>query len=521
MKGKKDNNMIENPLIKNHDNDKILFLTGAGGTGKTYIINGYREWFLENKSILENKNSEICIATPTGIAATHIEGASTIHSLFKFNMLTTIDTIVKDSIDGNFRSSYRKRLVKNMKVLIIDEISMVSLSLLKMIDKVIKVSLPKRSKNFNKPFGGIKVIFVGDFAQLPPIVKLSINEEQKEEHQWLFQTEEWKSLNIETIFLTENYRQGVDEKALFNILDFVRYNGNTINKDNELVYVNDRQKKLTFLINYFNKKQSKFWNNYNSGKFDDFIILFSKNSQVDELNGRRLDLLKTPLKTFTYKFTHNKKERNSFTKDLPQSVIDMFTNERNINQKLKLKVGARVMATVNSVSQGIRNGMLGTLKQINDDNTLNIEWDNGHKSSGIRSHGFQSLDIKGEVDFTVFQLPIRLAYAITIHKSQGFSFPKVFINASNFWEYNHLYVAMSRAMTMNDLYIEGLSEESFRSNNDVSLFYFNLLKENKKAKEQEKLIKDSRNYKSNIEKEINKKKEVTENDKPRQQKFRI
>lgn len=463
----------DNVLINNHDLKSPIFLTGPGGSGKTHTIIEYYKWFNENIA-RDGVKGEILIVTPTGIAATHLPKAQTIHSAFKFNTRTTKDTILADSQFKNFVGKHRRKVLSKLKVLIIDEISMVSLSLLKMIEYTMRISVPKKSFR-GEQWGGVKIIFSGDFSQLPPIVKATTAGINVDGPEFLFETKEWNDQNIKTILLTKNWRQ--ESKSLYNMLNFIRYDGLGMNSEYELIKDDKYDIKMHAIAKHFDDNIGHYMNNRESEEFKDYIILYGTNMKVDALNKERLDKLDGKEETFKYNF-----ESTQFIKPQP-FVVEAFMNERNIPQELKLKVGCRVMGTVNK--KGFKNGSLGTVISINDFNSVSVKWDSGYISEDIITHGFQQLNAVGDVDFTVYQIPLRLAYAITVHKSQGFSFEKVYIDAGNLWEYNHLYVAMSRAKTLENLYISGFTEDSVRASKKVVKYYLELERQQKKEQELE------------------------------------
>jgi len=402
--------------------DKLIYLTGKAGTGKTT--------FLKHIKSITDKNT--VILAPTGVAAINAGGV-TIHSFFQipfgpflpndFRLRTnSFSTESKETIYTTFKyQEEKKKIIENLELLIIDEISMVRSDVIDVIDKILRVF----RKTNHLPFGGIQVMLIGDTFQLPPIA--NSNEwnilSQFYKTPFFFSSkviEKNKPLYIE---LKKIYRQ--NEQEFIDLLNRVR-----INK----VSTND-----------FNILNSKYNPTFVS-KDSEYITLATHNNIVKQTNLTKLNQLETELFTF---------EAN-VNKIFPDNIMptDRF---------LKLKVGSQIMFIKNG--KGVYNGKIGRIKELesnkivvvyrdkqDEEKTIIVEreeWEN------IRyKYDREKKKIEEEIIGTFEQYPIRLAWAITVHKSQGLTFEKVIADLGSAFASGQVYVALSRCTSLNGLVLK-------------------------------------------------------------------
>lgn len=401
---------------------KHIFLTGKAGTGKTTFL----------KYIQETSHKKLAIVAPTGVAAINAGGV-TIHSLFQLPFGSFLPTSRQniDNISGNFynkQSLFRKfrfsndkrQLIQELDLLIIDEVSMVRADLLDAVDTVLR-SIRKKP---NLPFGGLQMLYIGDLSQLPPVVNdrewdiLS----QYYESPFFFHAKVIESCPPTYLELKKIYRQS--DQDFINILNNVR--NNTLKKED------------LALLNQFYQPDFK------PEKKGEYITLTTHNAKADIINQKELQKLPGVLHTF-------------------DAHIDGEFNERSYpaESRLQLKEGAQIMFIRNDKGEERRyyNGKLGTIKSIKGDeitivfpdNTTTLvlekeEWKN------IRYHYDKEQDQINEEELGTFvQYPIRLAWAITIHKSQGLTFNKAIIDAGQSFAPGQVYVALSRLTSLDGL----------------------------------------------------------------------
>jgi ATP-dependent exoDNAse (exonuclease V) alpha subunit len=385
-----------------YTNDSV-FLTGKAGTGKSELLNRLIQEFLKigKKSV---------VLAPTGIAALQV-GGQTINSFFQLE-----PRLYYPNEKVNL-SRKRKDLIKELELIIIDEISMVRSDIMNQIDLILQHCLENKF-----PFGGIQLLLIGDLFQLPPII------ERKDEgifysnykSAYFFGLESFKEMNLHIIELQKNYRQNDEDKKFIEILDKVR---------NKKVNIND--------LEYLNKRKNE---NYEPDQYE--ITLATRKDIVKEVNDKRMKRLDSESYEFRAIETGNFKD---FTEaNLP--------TERN----LVLKKDAQVIFIKNDSSlKRWANGTIGKIEFIDKDNIkVNIQEKGISKSFFIERMEWEnseviwneeSQEIKREVLGTFSQYPIKLAWAITIHKSQGQTFDKVTINlGTGAFANGQAYVALSR-----------------------------------------------------------------------------
>lgn len=401
-----------------------VFLTGEPGSGKTHTINAYVAW-------LQMNDVWPAITASTGIAATHIGGA-TIHSWSGIGILDDLSERDLDSIMQNERVVKRLR---STSVLIIDEISMLSHTVLDMVDRVLR-EVRKDAPRGDMPFGGLQVVLVGDFFQLPPVVKNTFRREKidydtadysqdgeyAQDSHFSFLSRAWRSGNFLTCYLEEQYRQNADTDDLFlSILSAIRTN--TV----EEYHVETLQKRI--------------------GASQSATQLYAHNVNVDSVNSRELTKLAGKEHAFVMSGTGGK------------FLIEKLKSGCLSPERLVLKVGAKVMFTKNDPEGRYANGTLGTV--ISFDSTNHFPVVEMHAGRTIVAEPTQwRLDDQGKVLAEIQQVPLRLAWAITIHKSQGMSLDAAHIDLSNVFEYGQGYVALSRVRTLTGITLTGINRRA-------------------------------------------------------------
>lgn len=386
-----------------------VFLTGEPGSGKTYTINTYVDW-------LRSHGIDPAITASTGIAATHI-GGMTIHAWSGIGIKRRLTEEDIDQLDQ--RESLVKR-IRSVTTLIIDEVSMLSSGTLTMVDQVLRAL-----RHSERPFGGIQVVLVGDFFQLPPIMDREA--QLAGEHQYSFKAPVWKTLNPIPCYLSEQHRNTDSELA--QILQGIRSNDVS----------DDHRARL-------HKKKGTA---PQSG-----TELYAHNADVDSVNERYLRSIGGNVHTF--EMTHVGSA----------ALVESLKRGCLSPEKLVLKVGAKVMATKNMPEKGYMNGSTGIvagfdsfsgrpLVRFGDGRTVEVD------------PGEWSVEENGKIKAQIKQIPLRLAWAITIHKSQGLSLDQATIDLSKVFEYGHGYVALSRLRTLDGLHLTGISERAFQVHPDV------------------------------------------------------
>ena len=391
-----------------------VFLTGEPGSGKTHTINQY-------VNHLRRHGIEPAITASTGIAATHI-GGLTIHSWSGLGIRTTLNKYDLNDIAGK---DYVAKRVKRAKVLIIDEVSMLPPNFLLMLDLVCR-----RIKDNQMPFGGMQTILVGDFFQLPPIVRQNSYQPAQNKlmempiETFAYQSPAWRGAKLNVCYLTEQHRQ--DDADYLDLLSAIRRD-------------EFGEKHLSRLIS------RKFLANETP---EDLPKLFSHNVNVDRVNEEKLHKLHGRSEIFMMKAKGSK------------PLIESLKKGCLSPERLELRVGASVMFTKNNPKEGFYNGTLGTVEGFNySTGQPQVRLKDGRK---IEVEPMDWLvEENGDVRAKLSQLPLRLAWAITVHKSQGMSLESAVMDLSEVFEFGQGYVALSRVRRLHGLYLLGWNERAF------------------------------------------------------------
>ncbi|SDJ78901.1 AAA family ATPase [Chryseobacterium jejuense] len=399
--------------------NRSVFLTGKAGTGKTTFLNHF----------VEATRKKHIIVAPTGIAAINAGGV-TIHSLFAIPSRTFVPTT--EHVDPNLAMNinelfphfkYRKEkldLFREIELIIIDEVSMLRADLLDMMDHSLR-----RVRRNQLPFGGAQLLLIGDLYQLPPVVRDDSERilSKYYETPFFFSAKALQNVRLITVELTKVYRQ--QDEEFLEILDAVRH--------------------ADFHELDFEKLNSRYHPDFEPEN-ETYIHLCSHNRMADHINQKKLSELET--ESLFYK----------------ASVIGEFKETQYpIDETLELKVGAQIMFIRNDSSpeKNFYNGKLAEISYLDED-TIKAVLDESNKEITLTTEVWEqkryTLDadknIKTEVLGSFEQYPIRLAWAVTIHKSQGLTFDRVIIDAGRSFASGQVYVALSRCRTLNGIVLK-------------------------------------------------------------------
>lgn len=386
-----------------------VFLTGEPGSGKTHTINRFTEW-------LKNEHVTFAVTASTGIAATHING-QTIHSWSGINIKSNITSRQIETILSN---EYVYNRLMNTGVLIIDEVSMLDAQFIDDLDMLLRAA---RNVFEDKPFGGVQIVFVGDFFQLPPVVR-------DRAMRFAFESKAWQKAGLSICYLHEQHRQA--DIAFLEILTAMRRGG---------VLASHKELLKERLHTKNDQIQTR---------------LFTHNSDVNIINDVELKKIDSPVKIFHM--------RETGIPYLVQKLKDSCLSP----EILHLKVGALVMFTRNNFEEGYVNGTLGVVKSFDSLGWPTVEARSGQKF--VAKYAEWSFDEHGTKKASISQLPLKLAWAITVHKSQGMSLDEARIDLSRCFEYGQGYVALSRVRSLRGMVLEGLNEKVFEMHPKVVAF---------------------------------------------------
>ncbi len=381
-----------------------IFLTGPAGSGKTFLLNKYIEF-------LKEKKVKVGITASTGIAATHMDGV-TIHS---WSGMGIKNQMSDGDLKKILKKGYLKERFKNTEVLIIDEISMINSLQFDLLNDICQAF----KKNI-KPFGGIQIICSGDLFQLPPISR-------GEEVNFVFDSEVWKNMDMKVCYLEEQHRQ--EQGRLYSLLNFIREKRIPEAKE---ILANNQEREVSFAV---------------SPK------LYTHNVDVDQINS--LELSKIEGEESNYYMQHHGNK----------NIVEALKRGCLAPEKLTLKIGAKVMFVKNNFEEGYVNGTLGEVIGFSYDNEPIVKTVKGNQIK-VRP-AVWTIKEDDMIRGTINQLPLRLAWAVTVHKSQGMNLDSAEIDLSKSFIEGMGYVALSRLRSFAGLKLLGINELAFRVNEKV------------------------------------------------------
>jgi ATP-dependent DNA helicase PIF1 len=393
--------MTQESALKILQSGANVFLTGSPGSGKTYTVKSYIDW-------LRSHGIEPAITASTGVAATHIHG-QTIHA---WSGIGIIDNFTPYELDRIAAKEPVAKRIQKATVLIIDEVSMLSGTILDAVDAVCRMI-----RGNEMPFGGLQVVLVGDFFQLPPIAG------RGRTVPFAFESRAWQSLHLFTCYLTEQHRQ--DDGQFLSLLSAIR-SGNFADDESELL-------------------QERFTNVENVDA--DIPRLYTHNADVDTLNTAQLALL--PGKVHSFMMESSGKA--NLVENLKRGCLSP--------ERLTLKEGAIVMCTKNNAALGYANGTLGKITGFDTDDDYPIVETYDGRNITMQPVEWV-IEEERKIRAKIAQIPLRLAWAITVHKSQGQSLDAAAMDLSRAFEYGQGYVALSRVRSLEGLHLLGWSAQA-------------------------------------------------------------
>jgi len=391
-----------------------VFLTGGAGTGKSTVISEFIR-----------KQESVAVLASTGTAAILL-GGRTLHSFFGLGIMEGgADAVVERALKHR---GIVQRLRKT-KTVLIDEISMIGSSELQCAEKI-----ARKARANSAPWGGLRIVAIGDFAQLPPVVR-SVPGQTETQRPWCFSSEVWRNTLFDPVVMKEIVRSRDSEWN--RVLGEIRF-GEIEEHSFSILQERVRPVGLQF----------------------EGTRLFARRNQVDSLNSDRLKMLPGAAREYPTVYMGNAQRLDELKRNAP------------IPEFLFLKEGALVMFRQNDPEYRFVNGTLGKIVKLKDQE-VEVELFSG-KTIEMKPATFSMLDAEGNVLASATNYPLNLAWACTIHKAQGATLDRVHADLNGVWEHGQSYVALSRVRSSEDLSLSGLSPRSFRLDPEVVGFYRSL-----------------------------------------------
>ena len=465
-----DYDLNENPeLVKTYaaikQNTPVVFLTGGAGTGKSTFIK-----FLKN-NLKADTNKKYVVLAPTGVAAINV-GGQTIHSFFGFK-----GDVFEDS---EIRKLPRNSVIDHVDLIIIDEISMVSSWMLDHIDSALRLWCDSA-----KPFGGKQMLLIGDCFQLPPIAE---NDEVKQkfferwESPFFYAAKVFENIDFKAVQLKKIYRQK-DDETFVHMLNRIRKCQRGYENDIEILNEN------CFIEKRLGTKNVP----------EECLLLTTKNRDAEQFND---------LKMF------NLRQKGERTQTFDGIVAGKFNFDHFLTpKKLTLCIGAKIMVTKNIASQSLANGDMGKVVDFGSDYVDVMIKDEKYR---LYRETWQSLKylwnenekrIEQVEEGSFSQIPLKLGWAVTIHKSQGLTLDAVAIDAPDAWDSGQIYVALSRARNLNGIFLrQKIPVSAVKVNVGIKSFYERLFPEDEAQDggfddEYKSIVVDNSNYTVDTDKE--------------------
>lgn len=424
-----------------------VFLTGGGGVGKTFLVNRLIDQLVE----LNRQRQEplrFYVTSTTGCSAINMQFGQTLHRFMGLGLMKENATTLSRYAEKNWQTRTR---LKGAGFLVIDEVSMLSDELMEKIDEVLRTV--RRS---SQPFGGLRVMLVGDFHQLPPV-----------EGRYCFQSQMWNRLELKWIELTEPKR--FDDDTFFAILKRARI-GTLTPEDVELL-----QSRVTAYEQYLSSPPD-------DGAFRiEPTILYSTRADVSEYNLRKLAEIKTLGKRHVfraedkaYDLSHDFNEStigDAEVAETPSTITqsEMVLMDDMTPREVYMRVGAQVMLTRNlDVDAGLVNGSRGVVRSISPNGDVFVDFVDNPQILIAKTEFSRYI---GKRRYSRKQLPLILAWAVTIHKSQSATIDCIVADLSNLFAHGQGYVALSRVRNLKSLYLTGFVPESITADPEVVKFY--------------------------------------------------
>jgi hypothetical protein len=409
------NSQFEHVLNFVNQTNQPIFLTGKAGTGKTTLL----------KYIRENTMKQMAVVAPTGVAAINA-GGTTIHSFFQFPFAPFLPVLnlegnadfSKQSVASFKYNNLRLSIFRKLELLVIDEISMVRADLLDQIDFVLRST----RKKMHLPFGGVQVMFIGDMHQLPPVVN----------------HEEWRLLS--NIYQSPYFFDSVVIRN--NLPVYIELEKIYRQKDQNFIDILNKVRNNNLSFEDLEELNKHYRPDLSNNFIRDNITLTTHNQKADEINQKLLNELSDKAYVF-------------------RSKTDGIFGEKNYpaDEQLTLKKGTRVMFLKNNAEKNYYNGKIGIVTSVSD-STIKVKCEEDSNEIEVGKETWTNVSyklnketkvIEEEILGTFSQYPLRLAWAITIHKSQGLTFEKVIIDAAHSFSAGQVYVALSRCRSLGGL----------------------------------------------------------------------